>query len=167
MPRSHGRPDSSFPHTPLHTATAIGDPVLVRVETPDARLVLLAADATCDTADRMTLHDVRCVRKPRGVLSRLRRPRETRLETLDLRRVNGRHLVASPTATLAASPFSFPMKNLTALQHQAYRGMSPAGLLAVGRSLLAGRIPPATKRPLLQRLRIALAKRTVAAAQAR
>ena len=30
MPRSHGRLDSSSPQTPLHTATAIGDPVLVR-----------------------------------------------------------------------------------------------------------------------------------------
>jgi hypothetical protein len=166
MPRSHGRSDSSSTPHPLHTATAIGDPLLVRVETPEARLVLLAVDATCDRAGRMTLHDVRCVRAPRGVLSRLRRPREVRMHTVDLRHVGGRHLVVSPAATLASSPFSFPTKNLTALQHRAYTGMSAAGLLAVGRRLLGGRVPAATKRPLLHRLRNALAKRTLAAARA-
>jgi hypothetical protein len=159
-------PSQDRPVANLHTATAISDPVLVRIETPAGRIVLLAEDARQDIAAVMQLHAVRCVRAEKGVMARLRRPAAERFEEVCLRRIGGRYLaeVAGTDATLAMSAFSFPLKNLSAMDFERLAALPPKQLVATARRLLAGRVPPKPSRTLLQRLRQAVGRRAAAAA---
>ncbi len=157
---SHDRPADV-----LHTATAIGDPVLLRIETPGDRLVLLADDASQDSAGLMRLHNVRCVRATRGMLSRLRRPTETRHAEVHVRRVGNRHLAEVPAvSTLAWSPRSFPLKNLSAVHFAVLMSLPADRLLTTTRALLAAHLPPRQPQTLLHRLRQAVTRRQAAAA---
>jgi hypothetical protein len=140
MPKS-SRPD----HLPqLHTATAIGDPILARLDSPEQKrtTVLLADDATYEQANIVVLHNVRWSQFAGRIpfsFNILREPAIGFCEELRIHKVGDRYVAklgetSGRLALLADS--ALPFISLSNVQYQTLRSATPRRLQMAGRAFL-------------------------------
>ena len=154
------------PHEPktLKTATAAADPVIIRLSTPAAHIVLLAADATYEKDGMIHLHAVRWAKAARSLKTLLRMPRTFEAGACDrlrLRKTPQDIWAALPqqvSMRVPADARGFGMSNLSYVQYEAYRTASPRRLMQAAHQLvrMPRRRPLAITAAALHRLRFAL-----------
>ena len=132
----------------LKTATAVADPVLVRLATSRGMVVVLAGDLTYDKAATMRFHDVRWVRAPRRLgafFSARREPATGRRSELILRKVGGKIMGTLPSEGWLQTPATrqgFAMLNITAEQYALHRKAPPRRLLLLAGAQIAPKPSP-------------------------
>jgi hypothetical protein len=148
----------------LKTATGVADPVIIRLTTGAAHIVLLAADASWEKEGMIHLNEVRWARGVRSVKRLLRMPGtiETgNCEKMRIRKTPRDVWAALPgevSMRVPADAHGFGMTNLSQVQYEAFKTASPRRLLQAAHLMI--RRP--RKRPLakaaaaLHRLRYAV-----------
>jgi len=134
----------------LKTATAIADPVLLRLSTGRGVLVLLASDMTYDKAGAMRLHQVRWARSraARELFSTNRLPLTGRQSELLLRQMSGYWVGTLTQHALVRAPATrrgMSMTNLSLAQYQAYRATTPRRLMIAANQMAPRPSAPVTK----------------------
>ena len=134
----------------LKTATGVADPVIIRLTTGAAHIVLLAADASWEKEGMIHLNEVRWAKGVRSVKRLLRMPKtiETgNCEKMRIRKTPRDVWAALPgqvSMRVPADAHGFGMTNLSQVQYEAYQTASPRRLMQAARQMI--RQP--RKRPL-------------------
>jgi len=133
-------------HNPfqLKTATAIADPVLVRMSAGKSHVIFIGSDMMHEHAGKMELFEARWVKSRHGFASFLtwwREPATGLAPQISLRRSGARMVVAlhdDRIVSATADAAGFEIVDLTGAQYALFRHMSPRRLLAAGRTLCSG-----------------------------